>query len=93
MELTVVGGMANGAGKVYDKGLLIGLGGMTGTVKGIYKKYVAGKESGEEPFIDTPPDNLKAKITYKWTGTWLIPKKNGQWTEYYPGSKNKKSEG
>jgi uncharacterized protein len=90
MELTLKGGMAVGEGKLYDNGLLTGSGNMTGTVKGIYKKYVAGKETEEESYMDTPPDNLKANITYKWTGNWQLPKRNGAWTEYYPGSDNKK---
>jgi uncharacterized protein len=92
MELTLKGGMSVGEGKIYDNGILKGSGNMTGTVKGIYKKHLANKEPEEESFMDTPPDNPKTGLSYKWTGNWQVPKRNGQWIEYYPGSTNKKIE-
>jgi uncharacterized protein len=92
MELELKGGMAAGKGKVYENGLLAGEGVMMGTVKGIFKKLVNGKEAGEDNFMDTPPDNLKENIVFKWTGDWSLPRINGAWTEYYPGGKNKKVE-
>jgi uncharacterized protein len=92
MEAELKGGMAAGKGKVYENGLLAGEGTMMGTVKGIFKKFVNGKEAGEDSFMDTPPDNPRENIVYKWTGDWSIPRINGAWTEYYSGGKNKKIE-
>ncbi len=92
MELTLQGGMASGAGKIYENGALTGSGAMNDIVKGVYKKYIANKETGEEYFMNVPPDNPKAGLIYKWTGNWLLPKKSGAWIEYYPGSDKKKIE-
>ncbi len=92
MELELKGGMAAGRGKIYENGALSGEGVLMGPVKGIFKKLVNGKEAGEEIFMDTPPDNTKENIVYKWTGDWSLPRINGAWTEYYPGGKNKKIE-
>jgi uncharacterized protein len=92
MELSLKGGMAAGKGKVYENGAVAGEGEMMGTVKGVYNKMINGKVAEEENFMDTPPDNPKENATYKWTGNWAVPRINGLWTEYYPGSKNKKIE-
>jgi len=92
MELTLKGGMAGGTGKIYENGALIATGNIMGSVKGIYEKHVNGKSAGEESSIDVPSDNPKENTTYKWTGKWHLPKKNGAWTEYYPGGKNIKLE-
>ncbi len=91
MELTLTGGMATGFGKINDKGIS-GEGELTGLVKGVYKKSVNNSAAGEENYMDVPPDKPKEKVSYKWTGTWNPPKKNGKWTEFYPGGKNKKFE-
>jgi uncharacterized protein len=92
MELELTGGMATGKGKIYDNGALAAEGNMTGMVKGIFKKSVGGKEESEEVFIDAPADNPKANITYKWSGNWQLPKKNGPYTEYFAGGRSKKIE-
>ncbi len=66
MELTVIAGMANGKGKLYKKGALVG----EGVLNGI------------------PRPELKNEAD--WTGKWQsVPKKNGQWTEFYPGGQKK----
>ncbi|MBN2401251.1 MAG: hypothetical protein JXN64_02525 [Spirochaetes bacterium] len=92
MELELKGGMAAGKGKIYENGSLAGEGGLMGTVKALYIKLVNGKEAGEEQFSETPPDNPKGNISYKWNGNWSMPRINGLWSEYHPGGKNIKTE-
>jgi uncharacterized protein len=92
MELELKGGMAAGKGKIYENGVLTGEGVLMGMVKGLFKKFVSGKEAEEDSFIDTPPDNPRENTSYKWTGDWSLPRINGAWTEFFPGGKNKKIE-
>lgn len=97
MELPLQGGMidnTNENAKLYDeKGQLIGYGQLTGIPKGIYTVLKDGKPTGEMTSSSVPNDDPKEKITYTWTGKWETPKKNGKWTEYYPGTKSVKLEG
>ncbi len=90
MELMLTGGMAK-KGRIYENSKLTGEGDLMGIVKGIYEMHVDNKRTKEINASDAPPDITAKKITYKWTGKWIVPKKTGKWTEYYPGGKKKKT--
>jgi antitoxin component YwqK of YwqJK toxin-antitoxin module len=93
MELPLEGGMAaSSPGKLYDKGVLIGTGTLTGIVKGLYQVYKGNQPTEIIDGQNPPEDDPTNGITSKWTGKWRPLKKNGLWIEFYPGGKNKKSE-
>lgn len=91
MELPLQGGMIDNTNEkavLYnEKGQIVGTGQLTGIPKGIYSIIKDGKQTGEISSSSVPADNPNEKISYTWTGKWETPKKNGKWTEYYPGTK------
>ena len=91
MELPLQGGMVDNtnekAALYNEKGQLIGTGQLTGIPKGIYNVIKDGKQTGVISSSSVPADNPGEKVNYTWTGKWETPKKNGKWTEYYPGTK------
>lgn len=95
MELPLNGGMVN-SGKesiLYDdSGKRTGKGQLSGIPKGIYELTKNGKKAGTTASAAVPTDNPQKKTTYSWTGKWQKPKKNGQWTEYFPGTSRVKFE-
>jgi|GEM_PF-414347 len=94
MELALSGGMIDSMNtcKEYVKGALSGEGYLSGIPKGFYQVYKNGTPA-ETIEAQNPPDDDPAKnVQIKWTGKWKPLKRNGAWTEYYPGTKKKKTE-
>jgi len=66
-------------------GQLNGKGVMTDSPRAIYDVYKSGSKAGQIETDAAVNDDLKNGVTYRWTGQWRPPKKNGPWTEYLPG--------
>lgn len=94
MELSLNAGMVEKENKsrLYEKGKLIGEGQLVGVPKGLYDIIKDGKVAGKLDSMDVPGEDPKSNITYKWTGDWVVPKRNGTWKEFYPGGKKVKFE-
>ena len=94
MELALSGGMVDSQNscKVYDKGIISGEGFLSGIPKGIFQVYKNNSPAETIEGQNAPDDDPAKGIVIKWTGKWKPLKRNGAWTEYYPGSKNKKFE-
>ncbi len=70
-------------------GQLAGRGAMTDSARAIYEGYKNGSKAGTIETDAALNDDPKNGITYRWTGQWRPPKKNGPWTEYQAGGKAK----
>jgi uncharacterized protein len=93
MELSIEGGMvSSGISKLYDSGVLIGEGILNGIPKAKFQIYKAGQAAEVIDAQNQPEEDAVQGISSKWTGKWLAIKKNGAWTEFYPGTKKKKFE-
>ncbi len=93
MELSLMGGMVSGGiNRIYDNGALVGEGELNGITKGLYEMMKNNKSMGIVEFADPPADDRKSGTEFRWTGKWKAPKKNGKWSDFYPGTKNKKTE-
>ncbi|HON79377.1 MAG TPA: hypothetical protein PK544_12855 [Spirochaetota bacterium] len=92
MELALASGMidSNKASKLYKNGRLEGVGSFQiGLAKGIYQVIQNGSAGNKILSADVPPNDSEKNITYRWTGEWAVPKKNGKWKEYYPNGRIK----
>ena len=94
MELVVEAGMiAEGASRVYKKGVLFGEGQLKRIpAKALFQIYKDGKEAGIIDAQNQPDDDPASKTTSKWTGTWFAVVPNGIFAEFYPGTRSKKTE-
>jgi antitoxin component YwqK of YwqJK toxin-antitoxin module len=94
MELALLGGMVSGGGnRLYENGALIGEGDLLGIPKAVFDVIRDGKAAGTMEATDPPADDAKNKTSFRWSGKWLSLKKNGKWTEYFPGTRTAKIEG
>lgn len=92
MELALGSGMIDGnrASKMYKNGSIEGVGTFQiGLAKGIYQVIQNGNPGSKILSAEVPPNDLEKNITHRWTGEWAVPKKNGQWKEYYPNGRIK----
>ncbi len=93
MELTLMGGMVSGGlNRLYENSVLIGEGVMNGIPKGIFESLKDKKPTGTIETADVPADDEKTGVSYRWTGRWKIPRKNGAWIAFFPDGRKKKSE-
>jgi len=93
MELSVEGGMvSSGISRVYENGVITGEGLLNGIPKAIFQIYKNKQEAEIIESQNQPDDDPSQGLSSKWTGKWNHIKRNGLWTEFYPGSKNKKYE-
>jgi len=92
MEIMLSNGMIDGTkpAKLYEGGKLSGEGAFQmGLVRAIFEIVQDGTPKGTMTSATVPPDEFDRKVTYRWTGEWEMPKKNGKWTFYYPNGKVK----
>ncbi len=90
MEVALANSMidSNSASKLYQNGKMAGTGPLQiGLVKGIYDIMKDNKKIGTMPSSSAPPDEPEKNTTYRWTGEWDAPKKQGQWKEYFPNGR------
>lgn len=94
MELALLGGMVTGGGnRLYENGALAGEGVLIGIPKAVFDVLKDGKAAGTMEAADPPADDAKNNTSFRWSGKWMPLKKNGKWTEFFPGGKTAKIEG
>ncbi|MGL4368875.1 MAG: toxin-antitoxin system YwqK family antitoxin [Spirochaetota bacterium] len=94
MELAVEAGMiSDGVSRLYQDGKITGQGKLKRIpAKAIFQFYKDGKPGEITEAQNQPDDDAASKTTSKWTGKWKPVDRNGEWTEFVPGSRTKKFE-
>lgn len=94
MELPLKAGMVTeGISRYFENGAIYGEGAVNGIPKGIFQVFKKGQPTGETiEGQNQPEDDPVQNITTKWTGTWKKMKRNGNWTQFYPGTRTKQFE-